>query len=113
MNYQLKTIELVTNHINMSKQDIIENLAKSRTIEVFAKKFCKSPYVDDLCQDLYIALLEKPDDLIIELYEKKELIYYIRKMLRLNINSTTSPFYSKYEKFRKKSNNIEDEKNKI
>lgn len=101
------------NHINMSKRDIIEHLAKSRIIEDFAEKFCKSPYVKDLCQDLYIALLEKPDDLIIELYEKKELIYYIRKMLRLNINSNTSPFYSKYEKFRKKSNNIDDEKDKI
>ena len=85
----------------MSKKEIINNLAKEKYIETTIGNITTSPYKQDLAQDLYIELLMKPDDLIDGLFERDELKFYIKKMIRLNINSNTSPFYTKYEKYRK------------
>jgi len=90
----------------MSKKDIINNLAKEKYIETTIGNLTTSPYKQDLAQDLYIELLMKPDDLIDGLFERDELKFYIKKMVRLNINSNTSPFYTKYERYRKISDEI-------
>ena len=90
----------------MSKKDIINNLAKERYIEMTIGNLTTSPYKQDLAQDLYIELLMKPDDLIDGLFKRDELKFYIKKMIRLNINSNTSPFYTKYERYRKISDEI-------
>ena len=90
----------------MSKKDIINNLAKERYIETTIGNLTTSPYKQDLAQDLYIELLMKPDDLIDGLFKRDELKFYIKKMIRLNINSNTSPFYTKYERYRKISDEI-------
>lgn len=90
----------------MSKKEIINNLAKERYIETTIGNLTTSPYKQDLAQDLYIELLMKPDDLIDGLFERDELKFYVKKMIRLNINSNTSPFYTKYERYRKISDEI-------
>ena len=90
----------------MSKKEIINNLAKERYIEKTIGNITTSPYKQDLAQDLYIELLMKPDDLIDGLFERDELKYFVNKMIRLNINSNTSPFYTKYERYRKISDEI-------
>ena len=90
----------------MSKKDIINNLAKEKYIETTIGNLTTSPYKQDLAQDLYIELLMKPDDLIDGLFERDELKFYIKKMVRLNINSNASPFYTKYERYRKISDEI-------
>lgn len=97
----------------MSKKEIIEEIAREGFIENSLKKFSNSPYIDDLAQDLYIELLMKDDNVIIGLYNRNELKYYIIKMIKINIISKTSPFFTKYEKFRKITNDIDEQKNKI
>lgn len=95
----------------MNKYEAISVIAKECVVEKLAKKYnIVSPYIKDLCQDLYIELLNKDDNLIVGLYERKEIEYYIRKMISNNINSTTSPFYKNYEKFRKTTDEIQNEK---
>jgi hypothetical protein len=95
----------------MTKISVIDILARKRVIERLVKQYgFSSPYCKDLCQDLYIELLNKEEDLIVGLYEREEIEYYIRKMISNNINSSTSPFYKKYEKFRKKTSEIQNEK---
>ena len=84
----------------MNKYEIIEKLAKEKTIEKLVKKYnINSGFKKDLCQDLYIELLNKDENLINKLYNNKEYVYYIMKMIKNNVNSITSPFYKDYEKF--------------
>lgn len=84
----------------MTKKQVINQLAKQKTIENILNKFVKChSYKDDLAQDLYISLLEKPDDQILKLYESGQLNYFIVGMIRHNIISKTSPFYKQYKKF--------------
>ena len=96
----------------LNKNEIITLLGKQRVIEQLVQSLTQSPYKDDLCQDLYIDLLNKDENLITGMYYRGELLYFIRRMVSNNINSTTSPFYQKYERFRSLSadlNDIKDE----
>lgn len=95
----------------LTKRQTIDILARNKVIERLMRKYSfSSPYCKDLCQDLYIELLNKEESLIVGLYERNEIEYYIRKMISNNINSSTSPFYKNYEKFRKKTSEIQNEK---
>ena len=60
---------------------------------------------EDLEQDIYIALLEKDEHIIKSLYECDELKYYIARMVTNNLLSTTSPYYYKYRRYSKKTDN--------
>ena len=95
----------------MRKNTPIEKLAKNRTVERLAKSYgLSTPYLKDLCQDIYIDLLKKDESMINHLCEAEEIELYIRKMIKNNINSTTSPFYKNYEKLRKTTDEIQNEK---
>lgn len=93
-----------------TKQDIINEIASERLVESIINKYSQSPYRDDLAQDIYIELLSKDDALIQRLYENNQIEFYIRKMIRLNLNSSTSRFYRSYIKFRKITSDINEEK---
>ena len=92
----------------LSKNEIVALLGKQRVIEQLVQSLTQSPYKDDLCQDLYIDLLNKDENLITGMYYRGELLYFIRRMVSNNINSTTSPFYQKYERFRSLSTDLND-----
>lgn len=96
-----------------NKRSVINILAHNKVIEKLLRNYnFSSPYCKDLCQDLYVELLNKEESLIVGLYERNEIEFYIRKMISNNVNSVTSPFYKNYEKFRKSSENI-DENNEL
>lgn len=88
----------------------IRRIAKEKLVERLAKKLSlSSPYAKDLCQDIYVELLRKDEKLIEHLCSTGEIEYYIMKMLKNNVNSTTSPYWKNYEKFRKTTNEIGNE----
>lgn len=93
----------------MDKNAIIEELARGRQVEEILKgKNISSPYVSDLAQDIYVQLLEKDGALIGGLYDRGELLYFVCKMITNNIFSVTSPYYRKYEDFRKRSDELKE-----
>ena len=88
----------------MTKYEIIDELSKSNTVEkiIFKLLPCsKNPFdcPEDLIQDIYILLLEKDDKLIIDLYNKGELGFYLLKIARNQLLSKNSPYYTKYIRF--------------
>lgn len=54
---------------------------------------------DDLEQEIYLILLEYDTSKIIEMYEKKQLKYFIVGVISRQYHSKTSPFYKKYKKY--------------
>lgn len=93
-----------------SLHSIVNDLAKRKVIEHIVKRYNNdSPYIEDLCQDLYLDLLNKDEALIVGLYERKQLDYFICKMVSNNINSTTSSFYKSYQKYRKMTDELTNE----
>ena len=67
-------------------EEIVKNIAPA------------DPDKDDLIQDVALVVLEKPPEFISQLYDKKQLKYYIARVIMNNLFSTSSPYYCKYKK---------------
>lgn len=95
----------------MNKWEIVDELSRSNTVEKIIYKLLPASKnrfdcPDDLIQDIYLLLLEKEDELVISLYNKGELGYYLLKIARNQLLSKNSPYYTKYIKFRAYSDEI-------
>ena len=88
----------------MNKYDVLDNISREHLVERIVNKLLsssKNPFdcPEDLIQDIYLLLLQKDDDLIVNLYNKGELGYYLLKITRNQLLSANSPYYTKYIKF--------------
>lgn len=95
----------------MTKYDVVEKLYKDGTVDRIIYKLLsssKNPFdcPEDLIQDIYLLLLQKDDDLIVNLYNKDEIGFYLLKIARNQLLSKNSPYYTKYIKFRAYSDEI-------
>lgn len=74
----------------MSKYEIVDELARNKTVEKIARHY-KTPYRDDLCQYAYMWLVEKGDEnLLNELYSQKKINQYISGLIYRQIHSKFS-----------------------
>lgn len=92
----------------MNNFEIIEELARNKVVEEIVSNISKKsfPYTDELCQDIYLSLLEKSPELIIGLYERNELKFFITRMVHNNLFSKNSPFYMKYGRWNERKTEI-------
>lgn len=95
----------------MTKCDVVEKLYKDGTVDRIIYKLLsssKNPFdcPEDLIQDVYLLLLEKGDKLIVDLYERGELAYYLLRVVRNQLLSKNSPYYTKYIRFLANSDEI-------
>lgn len=91
----------------MTKNEIINEWARQRKIETLLESLDtkgENPQdLEELCQDLYIVLLEEDENKIERLYEKNQIDYYLLRLLKNNLYSKTSRYYYRYKK-----NNMDD-----
>ena len=85
----------------MTKYDVLDIIAREHLVEKIVNKLLsssKNPFdcPEDLIQDLYLILLQKDDDLIVNLYNKDEIGFYLLKIARNQLLSKNSPYYQKY-----------------
>ena len=95
------------------KQNIINKIAQDRMVETIVANVAKDTTdedLTDLCQDIYLALMEKDEETIEDLYTKKQLNYYVTRMVINNIDSSTSRFYYIYKKNKLKQISMDDYK---
>ena len=96
----------------MTKYEVIDIIEREHLVEkiVFKLLPCsKNPFdcPEDLIQEIYLLLLQKDDDLIVNLYNKDEIGFYLLKIARNQLLSANSPYYTKYIKFRAQSDELE------
>ena len=102
----------------MTKCDVVEKLYKDGTVDRIIYKLLsssKNPFdcPEDLIQDIYLLLLQKDDDLIVNLYNKDEIGFYLLKIARNQLLSKNSPYYTKYIKLRAHSDDLTQAANTI
>ena len=95
----------------MTKCDVVEKLYKDGTVDRIIYKLLsssKNPFdcPEDLIQDIYVLLLQKDDDLIINLYNKGEIGFYLLKIARNQLLSKNSPYYQKYIRFQSHNDDL-------
>ena len=97
----------------MTKYEIIDELSKDNTVEKIIYKLLPASKnrfdcPEDLVQDIYVLLLEKDDKLIVDLYNKGELGYYLLRIAKNQLLGANSPYFYKYIKFRAQSDDISE-----
>ena len=102
----------------MNKWEIVDELSKNNTVEKIVFKLLPSsrnPFdcPEDLIQDIYLILLNSDENLIVALYNKGELGFYILRISRNQLLSKNSPYYTKYIKFRAHSDDLTQAANTI
>ena len=102
----------------MTKIDVVDIIAREHLVERIVNKLLsssKNPFdcPEDLIQDIYLLLLQKDDDLIVNLYNKDEIGFYLLKIARNQLLSKNSPYYTKYIKLRANSDDLTQAANTI
>lgn len=92
---------------------IINEIANNGLVEeiiqgVSYSKFENTENLKDLTQDIYLQLLQMDTAKINELYFKKQLRFWVTRIITNNIHSKTSPYYYQYKKEQRQSVNIND-----
>lgn len=102
----------------MTKYEVINIIAREHLVERIVNKLLsssKNPFdcPEDLIQDIYLLLLQKDDNLIVNLYNKDEIGFYLLKIARNQLLSKNSPYYTKYIKFGANSDDLTQATNTI
>lgn len=83
----------------MTNQEIVYSLSYSGLVEDIARNIrVTSDYYDDFVQETYVTLLEYDNTKLNEIFDKKQIKYFVVRIMLNNWNSTTSPFYCKYKR---------------
>lgn len=89
--------------------DIYSTIAKEKLIESLITKYKVNPkYKEDLIQEIYLIVLQKPPDMLKELYDKKQINFYLAKIITNQYFSKTSKFYKDYKKYNMVKDNDTD-----
>lgn len=83
----------------MTNQEIVYCLSYSGLVEDIARNIKVTPdYYDDFVQETYVTLLEYDNTKLNEIFDKKQIKYFVVRIMLNNWNSTTSPFYCRYKR---------------
>ena len=101
----------------MTKNEIIEIIAKERMVEQICSNIAKSADCDDtlkdLSQEIYLDLLSKDEEKIVNLYETNQLRFFIVRMVTNKLFSKNSPYYQVFRKNTNTTVDIDNFKDKL
>jgi hypothetical protein len=98
-----------------TKNQIIEKLYKENFIQSVIKKYTtKLSFEDeeDVSQEIYLILLEMPEEEIVQLFNNNQLNFYIVKIIKNQLLSITSMVYKLYLKNKINTVSLNEEINK-
>jgi len=79
--------------------EIVKEIQKDNLVEDISRNIKVTPdYYDDFVQEMYLTLLEYDNAKLNEMYNKKQLKFFIVRICLNNWNSKTSPFYCRYKR---------------
>ena len=90
--------------------EIIDQLARERRVETMLANIAKRPVsgtLEDLCQMVYLILLEYDGAKIEDLWENGQINFFIARILLNQYKSSNSPFYKLFRKYESKCQDIE------
>lgn len=84
----------------MSNGEIVAEIYDDvlRCSKMFCSRTSYENFWEDIAEDIVIQLLAMSSQRLLGLYERKELLKYVKGILKIGINSKTSPFFYKYIK---------------
>ena len=89
-----------------SRETIVETLARERRVEQMVVNIAHqtlTPDLEDLCQMVYLILLEYDEAKLQDLWENDQINFFLARVILNQYRSTNSPFYALFRKFQEKS----------
>lgn len=93
------------------KETIIETLAKDRRVEALVENIAHHSLTDDLkdlCQMVYVILLEYDESKLQDLWENEQINFFIARIILNQYRSSNSPFHAIFRKYQERSLSIGD-----
>ena len=101
----------------MTKNEVVEIIAKERIVETIVSNIAKSADCDDtlkdLSQEIYLDLLSKDEEKIVSLYETNQIRFFVVRMVTNNLFSKNSPYYQVFRKNANLTVDIDNFKDKL
>lgn len=95
--------------IDVDKMTIIETLAKERRVEAMVENIAHHSLtadLKDLCQMVYLVLLEYDEDKILDLWENGQINFFLARIIINQYRSSNSPFHTLFRKYQERSETI-------
>lgn len=91
--------------MKMNKAEIIETIAQERMVETMVQNIAHQALnadadLSDLCQMVYLILLEYDEDKLQDLWEHNQIRFFLARIIVNQYRSSNSPFHSTFRKFR-------------
>lgn len=93
------------------KETIIETLAKDRRVEALVENIAHHSLtadLKDLCQMVYLILLEYDESRLQDLWENDQINFFIARIILNQYRSSNSPFHAIFRKYQERSLSIGD-----
>lgn len=93
------------------KKTIIETLAKDRRVEALVGNIAHHSLtadLKDLCQMVYLILLEYDESKLQDLWENEQINFFIARIILNQYRSSNSPFHAIFRKYQERSLSIGD-----
>ena len=93
------------------KKTIIETLAKDRRVEALVENIAHHSLtadLKDLCQMVYLILLEYDESKLQDLWENEQINFFIARIILNQYRSSNSPFHAIFRKYQERSISIGD-----
>lgn len=93
------------------KETIIETLAKDRRVEALVENIAHHSLtadLKDLCQMVYLILLEYDESKLQDLWENDQMNFFIARIILNQYRSSNSPFHAIFRKYQERSLSIGD-----
>ena len=95
----------------IDKETIIETLAKDRRVEALVENIAHHSLtadLKDLCQMVYLILLEYDESKLQDLWENDQINFFIARIILNQYRSSNSPFHAIFRKYQERSISIGD-----
>lgn len=82
---------------------MIETLAKERRVETLVENIAHHALtadLKDLCQMVYLVLLEYDETKLLDLWENNQINFFLARVILNQYRSSNSPFHTMFRKFR-------------
>lgn len=83
----------------MTKDEAIERIFKTGILKKICRQIADPSFSDDLEQEIYVAMLRKPEPLLQELWDKGQMHFYLTRVATNLYRSSTSKFTKKHKQF--------------
>lgn len=84
----------------LENESALELIVRSKLLKKLIDQcHCKLCYAEDLEQEILLILANKDESFLQELVNKKEITFYLVRIINNLYHSKTSPFYKTYRKY--------------